>query len=89
MLFGAFLPLILVVGLGLLVAVIVLVREIRKIIGASGKPSSREPRVSLAGESPPQELSTRYKPHKQRELEKQPRANYSEGNSTGGAIWRW
>lgn len=89
MFFGAFLPLVLVVGLGLLVAIIVLVREIRKIIGASGGTGSKNPPVSLGQESPSQELSTQYKLHKQDVPENQLRENQSEGNSTGGAVWRW
>ena len=89
MFFGAFFPLVLVVGLGLLVAIIVIIREIRTITGAWGRAGSKKPPASLNGDSPAQELNTRYKPHKQGEPEKQPQANRSEGNSTDGAIWRW
>jgi hypothetical protein len=86
MFFGAFLPLMLVLVLGLLLAVIVVVREIRKIIGTSGETGSKNPLVLLKRESPAQELN---KQHRQGEPGKQLRKNQSEGNSTGGAIWRW
>ena len=89
MFFGAFFPLVLVVGLGLLVAIIVIIREIKTITGALGGTGSKKPTASLRQDSPAQELSTRYKPNKQNVPAKQPQANHSEGNSTGGAIWRW
>ncbi len=89
MFFGAFFPLVLVVGLGLLVAVIVIIREIRTITGALGGTGSKKPPASLERDLPAQELNTRYKPHKQNVPAKQPQSNRSEGNSTGGAIWRW
>ncbi|HUV52047.1 MAG TPA: hypothetical protein VMW64_03120 [Dehalococcoidia bacterium] len=89
MFFGAFFPIVLVVGLGLLVAIIVLMREIRTITGALGRAGSKKPPVSLGQDSPAQELSTRYKPHKQVEPEKKIQENQNEGNSAAGNLWRW
>jgi hypothetical protein len=89
MFFGAFLPLVLVTGLGLLVAIIVIIREIKTITGALGGTGSKKPTVSLGQESPAQELNPRYKPYKQHESEKRMQENPNEGNSAGGAIWRW
>ncbi|MBM3157004.1 MAG: hypothetical protein FJ004_06930 [Chloroflexi bacterium] len=89
MIFGAFFPLVLVVVLGLLVAIIVLVREIRKILGTSGETGSKNPPLSLAREFPYQEHSARYKKRKRDEPQKQPQETKSEKNPTSGAVWRW
>lgn len=89
MFFGAFFPIILVVGLGLIVALIVLVREIKTITGALGGTGSKKPPVSLERESPVQELKPQYKPYKQSEPEKRLQENQNEGNPAGGNLWRW
>ena len=89
MIFGAFFPLMLVLVLGLLLAVIVIVREIRKIIGASEETGSQNPPVSLGRESLSQKNSPQYKTSKHNEPEQHLQENRNEGNTTGGAVWRW
>jgi hypothetical protein len=89
MIFGAFLPLVFVLVLGLLLAAIVIVREIRTIISASAGTGSKKPPVSLVRESLSQELSARNKQLKQDEPRKQPLESKNEVNSAGGAVWRW
>lgn len=89
MLLGAFVPLVLVVDLGLLVAAFLVVREIRMLKRAFRGTTSREPPMSLGRESSAQESNTRYKPYEQVIREKQPQANKNEDNSADRNQWRW
>ncbi len=88
MLFGFFFPLVMVVGLGLLVGIIILLREIRKMTGVLGRPSSQNP-ASLAGQAPTQELSARYKPYRQDIPERDSEMTSNEVESAGSSQWRW
>lgn len=89
MFFGAFLPLVLVVGLGLLVAVVIVVREVRKMMGLWERTGARNPPVPSGLESPVKESTTRYKPYRQDVREKQLPENKNEGSPAGGNLWRW
>ena len=79
MLLGAFFPLILVVGLALLVAVAVLVREIRMLIGATRVGNSKNLALSKE-ESSPSKNHSGYKPYQHDTLEKEQPANDDEIN---------
>jgi hypothetical protein len=88
MLLGFFFPLVMVVGLGLLLGIIILLREIRKMTGAPGNAGSREP-PPFAGQSPAQELGARYKQYTQDVEEREPETTANEVQSAGGSQWRW
>jgi hypothetical protein len=89
MFLGAFVPLVLVVCLGLLVAAFLVVREIRMLKGAFRGTASKAPPMSLGRESSAQESKTRYKPYEQGIREKQLQANKNEDNSADRNQWRW
>jgi hypothetical protein len=79
LLLGAFFPLILVVGLALLVAVAVLVREIRMLIGATRVASSKNLDPSR-GESSTVKTYSGYKSYQHGMKEKEQLANEEEIN---------
>ena len=80
MLLGAFFPLILIVGLALLVAVAVLVREIRMLVGATRVASSKNPDPSRGASSTVKTYSG-YKSYQHGMKEKEQLANEEEINS--------
>ncbi len=79
MLLGAFLPLGLVVGLALLVASAILVREIRMLIGASRVANSKNPALSKEGSSSSKTHSG-YKPYQPDTSERKQPVKYDEIN---------
>jgi len=79
LLLGAFFPLILVVGLALLIALAIVVREIRMLIGTSRAASSKN-LASSRGESPAAKTWSRRKPYEQGMQEKGQLANDEETN---------
>ena len=79
MLLGAFLPLGLVVGLALLVAIAVLVREIRMLIGTSRVANSKNLAIPKEPYSPSKTRSG-YKPYRHDAPEKEQPANDDEIN---------
>jgi len=79
LLLGAFLPLGLVVGLALLLAVAVLVREIRMLIGASRVANSKNLALSKE-ESSSSKTHSGYKPYQPDTPEREQPAKYEETN---------
>ena len=77
MLLGAFFPLALVVGLGLLIAIAVIVREIRLLMGVRKEAGSKSLEAPVAEHSTTK-THARYKPHEQGIPEEQQSASEAE-----------
>ncbi len=79
MLLGAFFPLVLVVGLASLIALAIVVREIRMLIGTS-RAATPQNRASSRGEAPAAKTWSRGKPYEQDMQKKGQLANEEKTN---------